>query len=135
VLSGWRGQPQPRAHGACPRKLRHYVPERNVIGMKQAVHSSTALPAQVFAIQDRGVLRHGATADVLVFDREAIRVRGTQAAPHACSEGMEFVFVNRRTAVTEGKVTPKRFGRLLPRAPASGGRQPQSLIARKPATL
>jgi N-acyl-D-amino-acid deacylase len=110
------GVPHPRAYGAFPRKLRHYVIERNLISMEQAIHSSTGLPAKVFAIKDRGVLRAGAFADVLVFDPKTVRDRATYEAPHAYSEGMEYVFVNGRAAIVESKVAPERSGRLLSRA-------------------
>jgi len=121
------GVPHPRAYGAYPRKLRHYVMERNVVSMEQAIHSSTGLPAQVFAIKDRGVLRRGAIADVLVFDPRTMHDRATYAEPHAYSEGMEFVFVNGKAAIAEGKVTPERSGLLLLRAPSPDAAGPQSL--------
>jgi N-acyl-D-amino-acid deacylase len=107
------GQEHPRAYGAYPRKLRRYVLERKVISMEQAIRSSSGLPAEVFAIPDRGVLKVGAFADVLVFNPETVRDVATYEKPHAYSEGMEFVFVNGQAAVADGKVTPQRYGRVL----------------------
>ncbi|HVI33717.1 N-acyl-D-amino-acid deacylase family protein [Phenylobacterium sp.] len=107
------GAEHPRAYGAFPRKLRRYVVEKKVISWEQAIHSATALTAEVFAIKDRGVIRPGAYADVLVFNPETVRDVATYEKPHAYSEGMEFVFVNGKAAVANGKVTPQRYGKVL----------------------
>ena len=107
------GAEHPRAYGAYPRKLRRYVIERQVVSMAQAIHSSSGLPAQVFAIPDRGVLRPGAFADVLVFNPETVRDVATYPKPHAYSEGMDFVFVNGKAAILEGQVTAERHGRVI----------------------
>ncbi|MDP2214447.1 amidohydrolase family protein, partial [Phenylobacterium sp.] len=109
------GGEHPRAYGAFPRKFRRYVMEREVISMAQAIHSSTGLAAQVFAITDRGVIAPGAYADVLVFNPETIRDVATYQEPHAYSEGMEYIFVNGKTALSAGKVTDERHGRVLRR--------------------
>jgi N-acyl-D-aspartate/D-glutamate deacylase len=110
------GAEHPRAYGAFPRKLRRYVIDRKVISWEQAIHSATGLPAQVFSIKDRGVIRPGAYADVLVINPETVRDVATYEHPHAYSEGMDFVFVNGKAAVANGKVTPQRYGRVLLRA-------------------
>ncbi|MDO8900206.1 MAG: amidohydrolase family protein [Phenylobacterium sp.] len=107
------GAEHPRAYGAYPRKLRRYVIERDVISLAQAIHSSTGLPAEVFAIPDRGVIRPGAFADVLVFNPETVRDVATYPQPHAYSEGMEFVFVNGKAALADGEVTSERHGRVI----------------------
>lgn len=107
------GGTHPRAYGAFPRKFRRYVLDKPVISMEQAIHSSTGLPAKVFNIADRGVLKPGAYADVVVFDPETIRDVATYEKPHAYSEGMEFVFVNGKAAIADGKVTPERHGKVL----------------------
>ena len=107
------GAEHPRAYGAFPRKLRRYVIDRKVISWEQAIHSATGLPAQVFSIEDRGVIRPGAYADVLVINPETVRDLATYEHPHAYSEGMDFVFVNGKAAVANGKVTPERYGRVL----------------------
>lgn len=107
------GSEHPRAYGAYPRKLRRYVLDKGVISMEQAIHASAGLPATVFGIRDRGFLRRGAFADVLVFDPKTIRDTATYDKPHSYSVGMVHVFVNGQAAVTDGKVVPKRYGRLL----------------------
>jgi N-acyl-D-amino-acid deacylase len=107
------GAEHPRAYGAFPRKLRRYVIDRKVISWEQAIHSATGLPAQVFSIKDRGAIRPGAYADVLVINPETVRDVATYEKPHAYSEGMDFVFVNGKAAVANGKVTPERYGKVL----------------------
>lgn len=109
------GSEHPRAYGAFPRKIRRYVLDRNVVTLEQAIHSSTGLPAKVLGIKDRGELRPGAFADVMVFDPKTIRDTATYEKPHAYAEGMEYVLVNGQAAIAEGKLVPKRSGRLLRR--------------------
>ena len=108
-----KGAEHPRAYGAFPRKIRRYALDRKVISLEQAIHSSSGLSATVFGIPNRGFLRPGYFADVLVFDPKRIRDVATYDKPHAYSEGMEYVFVNGQAAVAQGKVVPKRFGRLI----------------------
>jgi N-acyl-D-amino-acid deacylase len=107
------GSEHPRAYGAFPRKIRSYVLDRPVIPMEQAIHAATGLTAQVFGIEDRGVLRTGAFADVLVFDPATIRDTATYDQPHAYALGVDWLFINGRAAVIRGKAAPERFGRLL----------------------
>lgn len=103
----------PRAYGAFPRKLRNYVIDKPVITMQQAIHAATGLPARVLSIPDRGVLRAGAYADVIVFDPATVRDTATYQQPHAYAQGMVHVFVNGQPAVTDGKATATRHGRVL----------------------
>lgn len=110
------GSEHPRAYGAFPRKIRLYSLDRGVISLEQAIHSSTGLPATVFNIRDRGFIKPGNFADIVVFNPKTIRDVATYQEPHAYSEGMEYVFVNGQPAVAAGKVVPKRSGRVLRRA-------------------
>src|SRR5690606_12867412 len=103
----------PRAYGAFPRKLRNYVLDKPVIPMAQAIHAATGLPAKVLGVPDRGLLREGAFADVIVFDPETIRDLATYEGPHAYSVGVDYVFVNGKAALAEGKPTADRHGRVL----------------------
>lgn len=107
----------PRAYGAFPRKLRNYVLDKPVISMAQAIHAATGLPARVFDVTDRGALRKGAFADVIVFDPKTVRDTATYEKPHAYAQGMDYVFVNGRAALANGKPVAERFGRVLLRTP------------------
>jgi N-acyl-D-amino-acid deacylase len=103
----------PRAYGAFPRKIRRYSMDRGVVPLERVIHASTGLTATVLGIEDRGFLRPGAFADVVVFDPEAITDVATYPEPDAYSVGVEFVFVNGRAAVDEGKIVAERSGRIL----------------------
>jgi len=110
-----QGVPHPRAYGTFPRKIRKYVVEEKVIPLETAIHSMTGLPAAVFHVADRGTLRAGAFADVVVFDLAKVRDKATYTEPHQLSEGMVYVLVNGKLAVDGGKVTDARGGRVLKR--------------------
>ena len=89
-----QGKPHPRGNGAFARKLHVYVNERGVIDLPFAIRSMTSLPASVYGLKDRGMLRVGAWADILVFDPAKVRDAATYLEPHQLSEGMEYVLVN-----------------------------------------
>jgi N-acyl-D-amino-acid deacylase len=107
------GVPHPRAYGAFPRKIRHYVLEEAVIDLPFAIRSMTSLPAQVYRIPDRGTIREGMAADVIVFDLESLRDRATFTEPHQLSEGMVHVFVNGEAAIRDGDFTGVMAGKVL----------------------
>jgi N-acyl-D-aspartate/D-glutamate deacylase len=109
------GVPHPRNYGAFPRKLRTYVMENEVIGLGFAIRSMTHLSASVMGIADRGLLRSGAYADVVVFDPERLRDTAEFQDPHQLAEGMEHVIVNGQFAVRDGAFTGDRPGRVLHR--------------------
>lgn len=109
------GRPHPRSYGAFPRKIAHYVFERQVVGLDEAIRSMTGLAAQVFSLADRGVLREGAWADILVFDPADVRDTATYADPHRLAEGMSYVLVNGVLVVDEGRFTDRLPGQVLRR--------------------
>jgi N-acyl-D-amino-acid deacylase len=107
------GVPHPRSYGSFPRKIREYVLDRGVIDLAFAIRSMTSLPAQVFRIPDRGLLKEGTAADLVVFDLARIRERGTFTEPHQLAEGMVHVFVNGRPAIRDGTFTGILAGEVL----------------------
>jgi N-acyl-D-aspartate/D-glutamate deacylase len=107
------GVPHPRSYGAFPRKIRLYVREKGVVGLEAAIRSMTSLPALVFDMPDRGVLRAGAAADVVVFDLDRVRDTAEYTDPHRLAEGMVWVFVNGQAAIRDGELTDVRSGRVL----------------------
>ena len=107
------GVPHPRSYGAFARKIRLYVKEKGTVSLEQAIRSMTSLPAQVFGMPDRGVLRAGAIADIVVFDVEDVRDVAEYIDPHHYSEGMVHVFVNGEAAISDGVLTGVRAGRVL----------------------
>lgn len=113
------GMPHPRSYGTNARVLSEYVRKRNVLTLEDAIRRMTTLPARTFRFRDRGILREGAAADVLVFDPEKVEDRATFLNPHQYSAGFEYVIVNGKVAVDEGKPVPAKSGSIL-RGPASG---------------
>ena len=108
-----RGKPHPRAYGAFPRKLRLYVRDRGVIDLPFAVRSMTSLPAQVFALKDRGQIRPGAYADILVFDPAKVNDAATYQDPHQLAEGMTHIVVNGVVVRENGRFNAELPGRVL----------------------
>lgn len=107
------GQPHPRDYGAFARRLAVYVRERKTVPLEFAVRSMTSLPATVFRIEDRGVLRPGAFADVIVFDPARVRDNATYAAPQTLADGVSDVLVNGVPVLLDGKFTDAAPGRVL----------------------
>jgi N-acyl-D-amino-acid deacylase len=110
--------PHPRAYGTFPRVLGRYVREQRLLTLETAVHKMTGMPAARLGLRDRGVLRAGAMADVVVFDPATVADQATFEAPHQYPVGIETVVVNGVIAVDAGKPTGARPGRVLRR----GGR-------------
>jgi N-acyl-D-amino-acid deacylase len=102
-----------RFYGTFPRKIRHYAMTRGVITVEQAVRSMTSLPAQILGLRDRGQLREGLHADVVVFDLAQIRDVATFFQPHQYAQGIEHVLVNGKSVVENSKLTWKLPGRLI----------------------
>jgi len=111
--SGEFGRPHPRSFGCFPRVLGRFVRDLSVVSLTDAVRKMTASPADRLNLRDRGRLRPGYFADVLVIDPERIADRATYEAPIALAVGVEVVVVNGKVAVSEGAETGIRSGRLL----------------------
>lgn len=111
--------PHPRLWGTFPRVLGHYVRERGVLRLEDAVHRMTGRSAQVFGLRDRGVVRVGARADLCVFDPLTVRDAATYEAPTRPAIGIRHVFVNGVLALRDGAVTGARAGKVLLRQDAS----------------
>jgi N-acyl-D-amino-acid deacylase len=111
--------PHPRAYGTFPRILRKYVREENKLTLPEAIRKFTALPAQRVRLTDRGVLKAGMWADVVVFDPQRVRDVATFENPNQLSEGMDFVLVNGVPVIEEGKMTSALPGKVL-RGPGYG---------------
>jgi N-acyl-D-amino-acid deacylase len=109
------GKPHPRNYGAFARKLSRYVRERQTITLEHAIRSMTSLPAAVFGIRDRGIVREGSAADLVVFDLDRVAERSTYTDPHQLAEGMAYVLVNGTLVIDSGKFTEARPGQVLRR--------------------
>jgi N-acyl-D-aspartate/D-glutamate deacylase len=109
------GNTHPRSYGPFPRKLRRYVLEQKAMGLEDAIRSMTGLTATVFRVRDRGFLRAGAYADLVLFDPATIADRATYEDPHQYSTGVRYVLVNGKLAFSDGRNTKARAGRVLHR--------------------
>jgi len=105
--------PHPRAYGTFPRVLRKYVREEKKLGLEEAIRKFSALPAQRMRLTDRGVLKSGMWADVVVFDPNKIHDLATFDEPNQLSEGMEYVLVNGIAVIDGGKMTGALPGKVL----------------------
>ena len=105
--------PHPRAYGTFPRILRKYVREENALTLPDAIRKFTALPAQRMRFTDRGVLKQGMWADVVIFDPPSIRDLATFEQPNQLSMGMNYVLVNGVPVIAAGKMTGALPGKVL----------------------
>ena len=119
VTDAWdigKGFPHPGAAGAFPRVLGHYVRERGVLTLEEAVRKMTGLPAQRLGLKDRGRVAIGCRADLLVFDPAIVADRSTFRDPRRFAAGIDEVLINGRRVVEGGVFRPQAAGRVLRRA-------------------
>ncbi|MCX7717816.1 MAG: D-aminoacylase [Candidatus Sumerlaeaceae bacterium] len=107
------GAPHPRGYGNNARVLAHYVRDEQVLRLEDAVRRMTSLPAQRFRFHDRGLLRPGAAADIVIFDLNRVQDRSTFDSPHAYAEGFDYVFVNGVAVIDDGILTRRLPGQIL----------------------
>ena len=108
-----RDHPHPRAYGTFPRILRKYVREDPLLTLPDAIRKFSALPAQRLGLTDRGVLKTGMWADIVIFDPATIRDLATYDQPNQLSSGMNYVLVNGVPVIREGKMTNALPGKVL----------------------
>lgn len=109
--------PHPRAYGTFPRVLGRYVREEKVLTLEQAVQKMSAMPAARLGLTDRGCLREGCVADIVIFDARTVRDLSTYEDPHHYPEGIPWVIVNGAPVVENGTFGAARPGKVLRRAP------------------
>lgn len=105
--------PHPRTYGTNARVLGHYVRSLRVIRLEEAIRRMTSLPAQKFQLRDRGLIREGMAADLVVFNETNVSDQSTFAQPHAYSSGFEYIIVNGAITMANGKHTGARNGQVL----------------------
>jgi N-acyl-D-aspartate/D-glutamate deacylase len=106
-------KPHPRSFGTFPRKIGRYAIGEGVVPLEFAVRSSTGLPADILGLADRGYLRPGQKADVVVFDPKKFNDRATFQSPFETSEGIRWVLVNGRAVIVDGQFQNQLAGRAL----------------------
>lgn len=108
-----KAHPHPRAYGTFPRILRKYVQQEHLISLPDAIRKFTALAAQRVGLTDRGVIKVGMHADLVVFDPSRVRDLATYEKPNQLSEGMDYVIVNGTPVIDAGKMTRALPGQVL----------------------
>ena len=107
------GRPHPRNYGTFPRVIAKYVRELKLISLPEAIRKMTSLPARKLGLWDRGIIRPGFKADIVIFNYNTIRDTSTYTSPHKYPTGIEYVIVNGVVVIDKGKHTGKKPGRLL----------------------
>jgi N-acyl-D-amino-acid deacylase len=107
------GNPHPRSYGTNARVIAEYVRSRGVLTLEDAIRRMTSLPARTFELRDRGLLREGLAADLVIFDPARVEDKSTYIKPHQYSAGFDVVMVNGKIVVDDGKMTGERPGQPL----------------------
>jgi N-acyl-D-aspartate/D-glutamate deacylase len=107
------GKPHPRSYGTFPRVLGHYVRERKALKLEEAVRKMTSFPAKRLGLADRGSIREGMKADLVVFDAARVRDTATFDKPHQYPAGIPIVIVNGQVVFEDGSMTAARPGKVL----------------------
>ena len=107
------GLPHPRSYGTNARVIANYVRDRNVMTLEDAVRRMTSLPARAFSFHDRGIIRPGFAADLVLFDPDNVQDIATFVDPHQYSKGFDVVIVNGVVAVMDGRATDERGGQFV----------------------
>lgn len=115
VVEFGEGRPHPRNYGTNARVFHEYVRQRKILTLEDAVRKMTSLPAQIFRFKDRGLIREGYAADLVLFDPAQVRDLATFAQPHQYSTGFDVVLVNGKLAIDQGQLTAERGGQPLTR--------------------
>ena len=107
------GVPHPRAYGTNARVLGRYVREQKVLSLEEAIRRMTSLPAQKFQLRDRGMIREGMAADIVVFSETEVTDQSTFSKPHSYSLGFKYVVVNGKMVIDNGRHSGTRSGMVL----------------------
>ncbi len=108
-------KPHPRLYGAFPRVLGKYTRDEKVFPIETAIYKMTGRPAEILGLKDRGILKEGLAADIVIFDFETIEDRGDYTNPKQYPIGIEYVMVNGKILIDEGNPKPRKAGKVLKR--------------------
>src|SRR5579871_625721 len=113
IIAFGAGNPHPRSYGTNARVLAEFVRKRGVLSLEEAIRRMTSLPAHTFSLRERGLLRESIAADLVIFDPARVEDKATYQKPHQYAQGFDFVLVNGKIAVDDGKLTSARGGQTL----------------------
>jgi N-acyl-D-aspartate/D-glutamate deacylase len=103
----------PRSTGTYAKLFERYVREQGALSVEQAVHKAAGIPARIMRFEDRGVIKVGAKADLVLFDAAKVHATSSYVDPFKLAEGFDVVVVNGKVARENGVLQPGRFGRVL----------------------
>ena len=115
LLNFGEGHPHPRCYGAFPKVLGHFVRDKKIITLENAIHKMTYLPAEKIGLKDRGRIQEGAFADVVIFDMDTIKDNSTYTDPHHFPSGIKYVLVNGIIVLDQEKLTGQLPGKWMNR--------------------
>jgi N-acyl-D-amino-acid deacylase len=122
------GVPHPRGYGNNARVLARYVREKRLISLEDAIRKMTSLPAQTFGLRDRGLIREGFVADLLLIDEDTVTDRATFEQPHQYATGIDYVIVSGIPVIAEGQGTGALPGKAIRKSQQVPGRVGQQLL-------
>ncbi len=108
-----KGKPHPRTYGTFPRILGRYVRKERILTLENAIRKMTSLPAQKLKLKDRGLVREGMWADLVIMDPKRVIDQATYQKPHQYPKGIEYVLVNGKLVIEHGEHTKALPGRVL----------------------
>ncbi len=108
-----KGVPHPRNYGTFPRVIARFVREKGILTLEEAIRKMTSLPAQTFRLKNRGMIKEGLFADIVIFDRETFLDKATYSEPHQYGQGFAYVIVNGEIVAEDGQHTGKLPGMIL----------------------
>ena len=108
-----KGMPHPRAYGTNARVLAKYVRDEKLVSLEEMIRRMTSLAAQKFQLKDRGLIKEGMAADIVVFDLNEVTDKATFEQPHQFSTGFHYVLVNGQLVIENGKHSGVRSGATL----------------------
>ena len=114
------GKPHPRGYGSFPRVLGKYVREEKTLTLEEAIKKMTSLPANKIGLKNRGIIKEGYWADIVIFNPDKIKDKATFENPHQYPEGIYYVIVNGQIAVDNGEITGLKPGKILKRQSIKG---------------
>ncbi|MDZ7682053.1 MAG: amidohydrolase family protein [Fodinibius sp.] len=103
----------PRGYGSFAKIIEHYVKQKQMLTLEQAIYKMSGRPAQTLGLEDRGTIQEGNKADLLIFDPEEINANATFSNPHKIAEGFNWIMVNGEVARKDGKFSSQRNGTVL----------------------
>jgi len=107
------GMVHPRFYGTYPKVFRKYVKEEKLFSLEEAIRKMTSFPAQRFFLMDRGIIKEGMWADIVIFNLENIKDKATYENPHQYPEGIEYVLINGEIVIEKGEYTGAMPGKVL----------------------